>query len=87
MGFGIDEVAEYEYDDYFELDRQEYNRDRKLWEQENGELIHVSKMGTSHIKNTIRMLNKNERVYVEEETWYIKEEWINILVNELQNRR
>lgn len=51
----------------------------KIWQMKNGQLINVSKMTNSHLKNTINMLrNKsNAEMY---------KPWIKVLETELRNR-
>ena len=78
------EMAEY-YDDFHAgeaeaADDDEFVRlSRGMWEQRDGSLIHVSKMTKRHLENTVWMITRNRaRRY--------REEWIDVLRDELKRR-
>lgn len=58
-----------------------------LWEQRDGSLIHISKMGNRHIRNTINMLNRQITGYgmdEGEDEW--REDWIHAFHREFDRR-
>lgn len=82
MGQGAESCGGYdlEYDEY------EENLCSGRWVQRDGSSIEVSKMGTNHIKNTIRMVRRlaaSSSFTSEADKW---ESWANILENELSRR-
>lgn len=82
MGQGVESCGGYdlEYDEY------EENLCSGFWVQRDGSSIEVSKMGTSHIKNTLRMvrgLAASANFTSDADKW---EAWADIFETELSRR-
>lgn len=63
--------------------------DWNYWETKDGEKIAVKDMSESHIKNCIRMLEKeiNPEVEFDDELNYPYNAWLNVFRDELEERR
>lgn len=65
MSLGEEISLEYEMEHELYLLRMqsivESNARKGIWTTKNGEKIHVSNMTTSHIKNTIKMMERNDK--------------------------
>ena len=67
MGYGIECLAETEYEREKEIERWEamsiqahINASHGLWITKDGRYLNVSEMEISHIQNCIRMLERND---------------------------
>lgn len=75
----LDETRQF-VEDYLKV------RDNHIWETREGKKIPVSKMENSHLKNTIRYLERRENQLAKEEEQVICLHWINIFKCELKFR-
>lgn len=67
MSYGCELLAETEYERDKEIERWEElsirahnNASHGLWITKDGRYLHVSEMDTSHIRNCMRMLERND---------------------------
>lgn len=86
MSYGSELLADYEYEREEGLKRAEQmyikavaNASRGLWVTKDGRYMRINEMETSHIRNCIRMLNRNDSPY--------KDPYIKAFEEELAERK
>ena len=81
MGYGHDEMIEGVWAD--EALRQD-DADDGIWQERNGDKVHVSKMSNRHILNCLRCIDN--RRFQEQWLKYYGDQWRENFINELESR-